>query len=413
MKTGMSLDETISALGAPDRPLLIFGAGTAGEVIKRVCDTHRIRVAAFCDNNINKTGGNLENIPVFHTRDALRKYPDARIIIAVADIHDIVVQLDELGVDQWFPGTTLLRAVNVFDMPWERPADYVEYAVNTCIQCQDNWLSPTRLFLRSADLIITERCTLKCADCSNLMQYYAHPRDCRTGDVTGAALDLCQVVDEINEIRVIGGEPMINKDFHLITQMLAQQEKIKNIVIYTNGTILPRDHQIQALSNNKVLVLITDYGRLSRRKDALVDALARKGIRHFVDRAHGWTNCAGIKKHHRSSKALKALFNACCTKNTFTLSGNKFYRCPFSANLGRLGYIPESPEDVFPIGRALLSGESPRAVKKKLKSFINGMEYLSVCDYCNGRAFDAPQITPARQLKKVRQLDLSNIKDSL
>ena len=31
--------------------------------------------------------------------------------------------------------------------------------------------------LNSLDLVLTEKCTLKCVDCSNLMQYYAKPID--------------------------------------------------------------------------------------------------------------------------------------------------------------------------------------------------------------------------------------------
>ena len=48
--------------------------------------------------------------------------------------------------------------------------DLYNYAI---ISYQDK----EKLFIQSLDLVLTEKCSLKCKDCSNLMQFYAKPVD--------------------------------------------------------------------------------------------------------------------------------------------------------------------------------------------------------------------------------------------
>ena len=79
------------------------------------------------------------------------------------------------------------------------------------------YLDPDMLFIRSVDLILTEKCSLKCKDCANLMQYYENPINIESEELIGDLHDICSIADEINEIRIIGGEPLMNKQFHEIS----------------------------------------------------------------------------------------------------------------------------------------------------------------------------------------------------
>ena len=411
---GVLTEELIRAEISENRlPVIIFGASMAGEVIFYRCQELGIRVLAFCDNNIKKTGRDYCGIPVVHTKELIAHFGDVNLLIAVADIEDIIIQVERLNYTHWYPGNIFLKTVNTFHHVYSGPAEYVDYVVKTCIHCQDNYIQPDRLFLRSVDVIITERCSLKCAHCSNLMQYYEHPQNCETTQILESIAILCSVVDEINEFRVIGGEPFMNKEIHIITRALVDESKVHNVVIYTNGTILPKPEQIQGMNDPKVMVLITDYGALSKNLEPLVQSLSAAGIRYFVDNAGGWTDCAKIEKHNRPADDLKALFTECCAKNTFTLSDDKFFRCPFSANLERLGQIPVNSADRIDLALALKSGWDTSFIKKQLRAFINNMKFMSVCDYCNGRSFDAPEIEPARQIRQFLKLDLSNIQTGM
>jgi len=277
------------------------------------------------------------------------------------------------------------------------PDNFVKYAVDTCILCHNNYLNPNKLFLRSVDVIITERCSLKCRNCSNLMQYYSKPTDCNGEGLKKSLDSFLNIVDEVNEFRVIGGEPFMNKDFDLTIKRLIDEPKVKKIVIYTNGTIVPKEDKIDCLKNDKTLLFITDYGALSRNLEALTQKLLNNDISFYVQKAKGWTDCSKISKHYRDIEQQKKIFRNCCAKNTFTLSGGKLYRCPFSANADRLKAVPDFEEDYISI---LDKSMDVMEIKNKIREFLLEKKFLKVCDYCNGRSFGDLEIEPAIQIKK-------------
>ncbi len=293
-------------------PVIIFGAGLVGEVLYRACCDSGIKVECFCDNNVNKTKKPLYDIEVIHTPDLKKRYPDALFLISAADIKDVIDQLRSLGYSKWHTGSLLLRNFDVYTYQFSAPADFVEYAVNTCLLCHDNYLIPDKLFLRSVDVIITERCSLRCRDCSNLMRYYKNPADCDTKEIMQIIDRFCTIVDVVNEFRVIGGEPFMNKEAHLVIKRLIDEPKVKKVVIYTNGTIIPRDEQIEVLKNKKVLFIITDYGALSRNLNALTQKLSINDIVYFVQKVGRWTDCSKIGKHNRSIEQQREIFRNCC-----------------------------------------------------------------------------------------------------
>ena len=49
------------------------------------------------------------------------------------------------------------------------------------------------------------------------MQYYQNPVNIEKQELLNDLADLMTVADEVNEIRIIGGEPLMNKDFHDIS----------------------------------------------------------------------------------------------------------------------------------------------------------------------------------------------------
>lgn len=94
-----------------------------------------------------------------------------------------------------------------------------------------------------------------------------------------------------------------------------------------------------------MLVIITDYGELFRNLQKLLDVLKVNTINFYLHKVEGWTDCASIVKHARALVQQKELFRKCCAKNTTTLLGGKLYRCPFAANIHRLGAVLNCKHD--------------------------------------------------------------------
>jgi|WetSurMetagenome_2_1015567.scaffolds.fasta_scaffold00092_22 organic radical activating enzyme len=387
--------ETVRLLGLP---VIIFGAGIVGEALYYACRKAGIRVECFCDNNINKTHSRKCDLEIVHTPDLKSRYADAIFLISAADIKDVIEQLRASGYSKWHASGLFLRDFDLAQCAFEAPAEFVEFAVSTCLLCHDGYLNPDRLFMRSVDIIITERCSLKCRDCSNLMQYYQDPKDCDIEEVMRTIDIFCSLADQVNEFRIIGGEPFMNRNIHLVMKRLINEPKVRKIVIYTNGTIVPKGEQLESLKHEKTLLMITDYGRLSGKLSDLTQSLDRNDIAYYVVKAQGWSACSGIGRHHRSVDEQKEVFRNCCAKNTLTLTKGKLFRCPFSANADSLRAVPDFRTDYVDFFR-----ESPERMdiagkKREIREFLMGKEFLETCDYCNGRPFGASEIQPAVQI---------------
>ena len=392
--------ETIEDIKREGIPVIIFGARIVGEALFYACCKAGIKVECFCDNNINKTKSPKCNIEVIHTSDLKKKYQDAILLISAADIRDVVDQLHSLGYSKWHPCSLLLKDFDIYQYQFSAPLDFVEYGVSTCLLCHDSYLTPDKLFLRSVDIIITERCSLKCRDCSNLTQYYKNPKDCDIKELIKSIDVFCSSMDGINEFRVIGGEPFMNKYFDLIIKRLNDEPKVKKIIIYTNGTIIPAEDKIEGLKNNKVLLIITDYGKLSKNLNALTQKLSSNNIAFYVQKAHGWTDCAKIMRHYRNIEQQKEIFKKCCAKNTITISDGKLYRCPFAANANRLLAVPDYKNDYIDLFQEPLETIDIYEMKKKIRTYLLEKDFLETCDFCNGRSFGDPEIIPTIQIDK-------------
>jgi len=399
--------QTIENIKNEGIPVIIFGARSVGEALFYACREAGIKVECFCDNNINRTKNLVCGIEVIYTSDLKKKYQDTIFLISAADIKDVVEQLRDLGFSKWYPCTLLLRNFNVYQHQFSFPQDFVQYTVDTCILCHDSFLSPDKIFLRSVDIIITERCSLKCRECSNLTQYYKNPKNCDIDELIKSIDIFCDIIDEVNEFRVIGAEPFMNPDFNLVVKRLIDKPKVRKIVIYTNGTIVPPDEKLECLKNNKILLIITDYGSLSRNLNNLTQKLSENKIAFYVQKAQGWTDCGQIGKHDRNIEQQREIFRNCCAKNTFTISDGKLYRCPFAANAARLKAVLDYKEDYIDF---LQESEAIDVceMKKKIRTYLLEKDFLKVCDYCNGRSFDEPEITPAIQTNKPLEYEKYN-----
>ena len=233
--------DLITKIGAQTIPTIIYGAGVSGQALLFACRESGIKVVGFCDNNIKKKGKSLLDIEIIHTDDIKSRFPNANWLIASADITDIRDHLIDYGYDETnlYPGATLLRDYNLenFSKHYEsyneedNDKGFIEFAVASTIQCHDGYLDSSKVFMRSVDIVVTEKCTMKCVDCSNLMQYFEKPESYEIQEMNEAIEALCSVSDEIFEFRVIGGEPFVNKEVHLVVEKLIAEPKVKRIVI--------------------------------------------------------------------------------------------------------------------------------------------------------------------------------------
>ncbi len=381
-------------------PVIIYGAGIVGKVLLSICKEEGILVECFCDSSEKAIKEKFCGKEVIFAPDLKTKYKEAIFLISVAAIKDAADLLYELGFSNWYAGGLLLKELDIFQSHPDALIDYPKYAIKTCILCHDGYLNPGKLFLRSVDIIITERCSLKCKGCSNLMQYYEKPKNCDASMLFKSIDAFCAVFDEVMDFRVIGGEPFMNIEWPIIVKKLTDNSKTKRVVIYTNGTIIPNEKYIPYLKNDKAVVVISDYGPLSRNLAGLKQMLEKNKIAHYALEITDWLDCSAITPHNRSIEENREIFKKCCAKNMSTLSDGKFFRCPYAANAVRLSAVPDNKNDYIDLFQEPLDEKGILITKNKIREYLSNNKYLQICDFCNGRPLSGSSIPPNIQTEK-------------
>lgn len=375
---------------------IIFGAGVVGEATLYACRAKGIPVGCFVDDRIR---GPLLGVEVIGTLELAERYETGVFLLSSPNIADMIMPLEALGYENWQSCGEVLNGFDVSGIEFlsingsneasRYSVEHVKYLIRTCLHHHDNYLHPERLTVQSIDLIVTEACSMRCRDCSNLAQYYEKPENSDINEMFETIDSICSKMDEVYEFRVIGGEPLVNKEVHLVVEKLTSKANVQKVSIFTNATILPREHQWNAFEHSKVRFFITEYAQ-SRKHKELIAELKKRNIQFATETANGWTDCAALDVHNRTDEANAAIFTACCAKNLATLHDGNLFRCPFSANAHKLQAVPDYTEDYLVVAKA---------DSEQIRAFLRDKPFIHACDFCNGHSYGAPVIIPAIQTK--------------
>lgn len=378
--------------------LLIFGAGQVGAIVSRELAKAGLRPIGFVDNNSNSK--TFCELPVWRPDKAAAQFPDAVYVIAVTIVENIARQLLRHGIEKGFSigfSDGLSKTWSLADAGSSRELP-PQIAFLQCAEYHKSLL----LFpesIRSGlalELPITERCSLRCLDCGNLMQYYPQPEHLPI-DVLKRDLGITTgCLDYIPEIRIIGGEPLLHPDFAAIASMAAQKSNVGHVGIVTNGTRIPSADQFAALRNDKIYFRISDYGSLSNKLGRLLEECEKHAIPAFVLKNPSWLRCRLTPAQGLDTEILRARFRSCSSMFCLTMMRGKLFHCEYAANGERIGGIPENRANSVDL---LSDSGDPKALAKKIWTFIHKCEMLPACDYCLGFSQESRQVTPAVQAK--------------
>ncbi|MER5521339.1 radical SAM protein [Streptomyces sp. NPDC002763] len=377
--------------------VVVFGTGDVAQLTHYALRSLGIQVACFVDPLLMDGVTELRGTAVVAPRELARLDAESTCLI---DAWDHTRYARQPALLERFPrlffGVSLLRQAT-FDradapVPTEERGRRIEHYA---AQCAPLLTYTGQLRLRSLDVVVTEACSMRCVDCSNLMQYYAHPRHSDLDELHGALERVMAAVDGVDEFRVLGGEPFANPRAGQVIRTLTGFEDSRRVVIYTNGTIVPRGDLMESLVHPKILVKITDYGEHSRRHDELCAELTGRGVT-WLSQKPVWTDSGRIGRIERSPQELRRTFTDCCVNDLLTLLNGRLYLCPFSANAMNLGALPAAPDDVIDLRTEWPSAE----LRTRIDALYNRRTPLTACTYCRGRDHTTPTILPAVQVRR-------------
>ncbi len=382
--------------------VVVFGTGNFGKIITQAISDRGLTIKKIIDINISNQGTTFCGYPVvgpdeltendvvflatnISNRKYLRKLCKDK---KVQFIYDVDIILRESSWPSYY---------NDLDLEWS--LDRAQEVVDLYLFDIDSESELPQLKVKSLDVVLTERCSLKCVDCSNLMQYYQKPIGAEVDVLDESLKNFFETVDYVSELRLIGGEPLVSKNVERILDTIYSYSNFDKIVLYTNGTVIPKESILKKFQDPRVWVKISDYGPVSRKAQLLADTCKSLNINCIHEQVTEWEDVGRILDRDRTVDQNKIVFGNCCVNDTLTLLHGNLYACPFSAHTDNLGVLKNAEADKVD----MLDLES---LKDRIQSIYREKDVLVACNLCNGRDHIVGKVIAGIQTKLPLRLEV-------
>ena len=265
------------------------------------------------------------------------------------------------------------------------------------------------LTARRLAIVPTTRCSLNCKHCGDFLFTGGVTRRDIPFEYVCRDIDACfDLFDHVVWLQFVGGEVYIYRDFaKLMRYVQKYRERFDKLIIETNATVAPDKEEQTAMTEygKDLFVYISDYGELSRGKDAFTAFMDAHGIEYSLKKYHGegqyfngWidnTNPVDLKE---PGDVLEVNAKNCPQnriKNMHVYDG-KLHRCANSCFMLELGVFPPKDGDFVYLRDDSLSRDEKREI---LRSFYDSARQS--CRYCKQKYMAIlPRHPAAQQVKE-------------
>ena len=189
------------------------------------------------------------------------------------------------------------------------------------------------------DVLVTEKCSLKCKNCANLMQYFINPQNMSLEQVYRDIDLIFSKVDWIRNFYIFGGEAFLYKQLSQVMEYTSQYKKQFGILgTFTNGTIVPPDDMLLSIKENEMLVTVSDYREYSNKINELINKFEIYQIPYQRGNVKWFDYKQLVRGENRDAEKIFSK----CKANCATLRNGLLYRCPFLVNAETLRAVPYS-----------------------------------------------------------------------
>lgn len=427
LKRIIKINDSISRIkGGGIKHIFIRGAGNIGRALKCECDEIGISIEAFLDTSLEKQRTGICGIPVY-SPDIVKNYVknDIFVFIALNDrrtFYQAKLDLEQSGLREFVDYVDIgivrengLPFGSFMDLP-KKNSDRHQLA-SEAMDLKDNLINSRKtggewvchgtydigenMLITSCNLLLTSHCTLNCYQCCQGISIENAPRHFPLNEVIEDFEKFMRGVI-LHELVLLGGEPFIYpqlKELLLAIPHLKCRDKIMNIKIVTNGTVVPSDRILELLKSNNVFVEVSNYGdgdAFGKRADFL-RKMDKIGVHYLTLPDWSWNDLGDFKTYRNHSKEELVQKMAVCaqTIDCGTIRDGKFWICPTMGAYQENGIIPYNENECLDIG-AISDEDWPL----QLDEYYYGTHSMESCQYCNGIYPNGPTVVCGLQVKR-------------
>lgn len=376
-----------------NQQIVIYGAGVYGELAIKGLEFWGIKASYFADNN--DTIKEYFGLPVIAPCD-IKLIKNAVVLLASVNYLDEMVKflMDE-SISNYFDILEIL-STNVYKGALTEYAQDAKNSVERYRYQLDN-MNKNKFTVGNIDLVITECCNLKCTGCGSLIPYYKQPQNLSFDDIVNPFDNFLETIDELYELRILGGEPFIYPYLSELIEYYNGNDKIKKIIIFTNSTLVPSDKTMEKLKKKKVFIHMSDYGECSNKIKELKEKCLEYGVEYYIHQYVDWKDMGTIQKRNYDDQVVKKVYKTCSNAKCPSFYRGKLYICPRAAHGESIGAFNNLIEEYVDF----LGGKIDTVKKRKeITKLLYERESFNACNYCNGNNMHTKTIKAAIQLKK-------------
>lgn len=140
-------------------------------------------------------------------------------------------------------------------------------------------------YLEYLEFHVTDRCNLNCNNCTHFSSYVEDKNTIENFEsVKNDFIRLKQLVDNIQTIRILGGESLLNPELDKYIKMVKQIYPKTNLSIVTNGLLIRQmsEELKECIRSNDVTIAISSYKPMWSKMDEIQEYLSSNNLKFFI-----------------------------------------------------------------------------------------------------------------------------------
>lgn len=235
------------------------------------------------------------------------------------------------------------------------------------------------------EVFITTQCNLKCDKCSNLIPHLVKQHHISADEVITNIGSLLRRTKYIYRLKLHGGEVFLHPDLLKLINYVLSIKRLLSIRLTTNGTIIPNEPILKALSGSRIVVQISDYEIASEKIPKLIEKFKEHNVKFVYLKNRVWRDMGDFSLRESNR------FFECTIKRCTSMLNDEIFVCSRAAMALNEHEISESYH--FNVSSA--SRKESRNHLKKLYTIPN-----EACSYCDGDTKFAKSIPAGKQVSK-------------
>lgn len=347
----------------------LWGAGKTGiEFLEKY--KNDIKIAGFIDSSTEKIGKRINDYEIFSIAK-LKKIQDVKIIITI----------NEYRFD-----AAIKKTIEEYKL--KENIDYMYYLTYGIVF---NMYKNKLLNIPHIRIPVTERCTLKCKDCISRITDFEKPVDYRYSSIKDDIDSIFEHIDFVDNFRFVGGEPFLHRDLKKLVKYVGEnyRERVNDIVIVSNGTIIPEPDFFKVMEEYRVTLRLSDYKSSVKVKDKqrieeikkMIAKLNNIKLEIAIDNGIWHQYCVKLNTDI-SENRYENFYSECLCAPTVIVKEKKLYTCVWHATDIFLNGFHGDVDDYFDLSQSR-DDRSKYILMEYLLKYTN-KGYISGCRSCFG-----------------------------